>query len=65
MTQPAELDWSCRATTITWRRKLWDSHSLSMIKYTTFSLDYFHPLFTFSKIAQYNRFNFNSSYGRR
>ena len=25
-----------------WRRKLWDSHSFSMIKYTTSSLSYFH-----------------------
>ena len=25
-----------------WQRKLWDSHSFSMIKYTTSSLSYFH-----------------------
>ena len=42
MTQPAELDWSCHAITIAWRRKLWDSHSFSMIKYKMFSLGYFH-----------------------
>ena len=66
--QPAELDLGCHATTIAWRRKLWDSHSFSMIKYTTFSLDYFHLslLFLFFyDVAQYNRFNFISSYGRK
>ena len=68
MTQPAELDLGCHATTIAWRRKLWDSHSFSMIKYTTFSLDYFiwvSPFFIFNNVAQYNRFNFISSYGRK
>ena len=68
MTQPAELDLGCHATTIAWRRKLWDSHSFSMIKYTTFSLDYFHLsllFFIFNNVAQYNRFNFISSYGRK
>ena len=42
MTQPAELDWGCHATTIAWRRRLWDSYSSSVIKYPTFSLGYFH-----------------------
>ena len=68
MTQPAELDWSCHAITIAWRRKLWDSHSFSMIKYTTFSLGYFHLsllFLIFNNVAQYNRFNFISSYGRK
>ena len=68
MTQPAELDWSCHAITIAWRRKLWDSYSSSMIKYTTFSLGYFHLsllFLIFNNVAQYNRFNFISSYGRK
>ena len=58
----------CHATTIAWRRKLWDSYSSSVIKYTTFSLGYFHlSLFflIFKYLAQYNRFNFISSYGRK
>ena len=38
MTQPAELDWSCHAIAIAWRRELWDSLFSCMIKYTTFSL---------------------------
>ena len=68
MTQPAKLDWSCHATTIAWRRELSDSHSSSMIKYTTFSLRYFHLsllFFIFNDLAQCNRFNFISSYGRK
>ena len=39
-----------------------------MIKYTTFSFDYFHLsllFFIFNNVAQYNRFNFISSYGRK
>ena len=58
----------CHTTTIAWRRKLWDSYSSSVIKYTTFSLGYFHlSLFflIFKDLAQYNRFNFISSYGRK
>ena len=58
----------CHAITIAWRRKLWDSHSFSMIKYTTFSLGYFHLsllFFIFNNVAQYNRFNCISSYGRK
>ena len=49
-------------------RKLWDSHSSSMIKYTTFSLGYFQLsllFLIFNNVAQYNRFNFISSYGRK
>ena len=68
MIQPAKLDWSCHATTIAWRRRLCDSHSSSMIKYTTFSLGYFHLSLLFficNNVAQYNRFNFISSYGRK
>ena len=68
MTQPIELDRSCHATTTAWRRKLWDSHSSSMIKYTMFSLTYFHLsllFFIFSNVTQNNRSNFISSYGRK
>ena len=39
-----------------------------MIKYTTFSLDYFHLsllFLIFNNVAQYNRFDFISSYGRK
>ena len=68
MTQPIELDQSCHATTTAWRRKLWDSHSSSMIKYTMFSLTYFHLsllFLIFSNVTQNNRSNFTSSYGRK
>ena len=67
MTQPAELDWSCHATTIAWWRKLWDPYSSSVIKDTTFSLGYFHlnPFLIFKDVAQCNRFHFISSYGRK
>ena len=68
MTQPIELDRSCHATTTAWRRKLWDSHSSSMIKYTMFSLTYFHLsllFFIFNNVTQNNRSNFISSYGRK
>ena len=68
MTQPAELDWGCHATTIAWRRRLWDSYSSSVIKYTTFSSGYFHSslfFFIFKHVAQFNRLNFISSYGRK
>ena len=68
MTQPMELDRSCHATTTAWRRKLWDSHSSSMIKYTMFSLSYFHLsllFLIFSNVTQNNRSNFTSSYGRK
>ena len=68
MTQPTELDWSYHASTKAWHRKLWDSHSSSMIKYTTFSSGYFHLsllFLIFNNVAQYNRFNFISSYGRK
>ena len=68
MTQPMELDRSCHATTTAWRRKLWDSHSSSMIKYTMFSLTYFHLsllFLIFSNVTQNNRSNFTSSYGRK
>ena len=40
----------------------------SFILYTTFSLGYFHLsllFFIFNNVAQYNRFNFISSYGRK
>ena len=39
-----------------------------MIKYTTFSLGHFHSslfFFIFKHVAQFNRFNFISSYGRK
>ena len=39
-----------------------------MIKYTTFSFGYFLLsllFFIFNNVAQYNRFNFISSYGRK
>ena len=65
---PQNFGWSCHATTIAWRRKLWASYSSSMIKYTTFSFDYFHLsllFFIFNNVVQYNRFNFISSYGRK
>ena len=68
MTQPAELDWGYHATTIARRRRLRDSYSSSVIKYTTFSLDCFHSslfFFIFKHVAQYNRLNFISSYGRK
>ena len=68
MTQPTELDWSRHAIAIAWQRKLWNSHSSCMIKYTTFSLGYFHLsllFLIFNNVAQYNRFNFISSYGRK
>ena len=68
MTQPIELDRSCHAITIAWRRKLWDSHSSSMIKYTMFSLSYLHlsRLFLiFNNVTPNNRSNFISSYGRK
>ena len=68
MTQPIELDRSCHATTTAWRRKFWDSHSSSMIKYTMFSLTYFHLsllFLIFSNVTQNNRSNFTSSYGRK
>ena len=68
MTQPAELDWTCHAITIAWQRKLWDSHSSSVIKHTTFSLGYSHLsllILIFNNVAQYNRFDFISSYGRK
>ena len=68
MTQLAELDWGCHATTIAWRRRLWDSYSSSVIKYTTFSSGYFHSslfFFIFKNVAQFNRLNFISSYGRK
>ena len=68
MTQPAELDWSRHAIAIAWQRKLWNSHSSCMIKYTTFSLGYFHLsllFLIFNNVAQNNRFNFISSYGRK
>ena len=67
-TQPIELDRSCHATSTAWRRKLWDSHSSSMIKYTMFSLTYFHLsllFLIFSNVTQNNRSNFTSSYGRK
>ena len=65
---PQNFGWSCHATTIVWRSKLWDSYSSSMIKYTTFSFRYFYLsllFFIFNNVAQYNRFNFISSYGRK
>ena len=68
MTQPTELDWGCHATTIARRRRLWDSYSSSVIKYTTFSLGHFHSslfFFIFKHVAQFNRLNFISSYGRK
>ena len=68
MTQPAELDWSCHAIAIAWRRELWDSRFSCMIKYTTFSLGYFHLsllFLIFINVAQNNRFNFISNYGRK
>ena len=68
MTQPAELDWGCHATTIARRKRLWDSYSSSVIKYTTFSLGHFHSslfFFIFKHVAQFNRLNFISSYGRK
>ena len=51
-----------------WRRRLWDSYSSSVIKYTTFSSGYFHSslfFFIFNNVAQFNRLNFISSYGRK
>ena len=68
MTQPMERDRSCHATTTAWWRKLWDSRSSSMIKYTMFSLTYFHLsllFLIFSNVTQNNRSNFTSSYGRK
>ena len=46
----------------------WDSYSSFVIKYTTFSLGYFHSslfFFIFKDVAQYNRLNFISSCGRK
>ena len=66
--QPVELDWGCHATTIARRKRLWDSYSSSVIKYTTFSLGHFHSslfFFIFKHVAQFNRLNFISSYGRK
>ena len=65
---PQNFGWSCHAIRIAWRSKFWDSYSSSMIKYTTFSFRYFYLsllFFIFNNVAQYNRFNFISSYGRK
>ena len=67
MTQPAELDWCCHATTIACGKTLRFSFFLYDKVYNVFFklLSSESPLFIFNKIAQYNRFNFVSSYGRR
>ena len=68
MTQPAELDWSCHAITNAWLGNfeililpLW----LSIQRFLKVTFNWVPFFFIFNNVAQYNRFNFISSYGRK